>query len=254
MECEEYEKMFLLEGSYWWFVGRRHILTQLLGQIVGTKEGMEVLEVGCGTGGNLAMLSGFGRTVGLDLPGTLRWCAKREFPRLVASRAEALACRAGAFDLVVCLDVLEHIEDDLVALREMLRVCRSGGHVLLTVPAYRFLWSEHDDALGHRRRYDRKQLARLVTAAGFEPLRLSYAITSLFPPILFFRLGQRLVARLRGRRRPAVAYVQVPKPLSLLFVSLLRFEAWLLRRIDLPFGVSLVCLARKSGETDKRSG
>lgn len=251
MERAEYEKMFLLEGSYWWFVGRRHILGQLLGQMGGIRGETEVVEVGCGTGGNLGMLSGFGRTVGLDLPEALRWCARREFPRLVASRGEALACRAGAFDLVVCLDVLEHLEDDLAAAREMFRVCRSGGHVLLTVPAYRFLWSEHDDALGHRRRYNRKELARLVTAAGFEPLRLSYAITFLFLPILLFRLGQKLMAGLRGRRRPAVAYVQVPRLLSALFVSLLRFEAWLLKRIDLPFGVSLVCLARKSGGGEK---
>lgn len=248
MECVEYEKMFLLEDSYWWFVGRRHILSGLLGKARAARRRPEILEVGCGTGGNLGMLEKFGRTVGMDLPVALKWSARRKFGRLVASRAEALACRDNAVDLVVCLDVLEHLGDDLAAAREMFRACRQGGHLLLTVPAYRFLWSEHDEALGHRRRYSRKELGRVVVEAGFKPLRLCHAITFLFLPILAFRFGQKLLARLRPTARPAVAYVQPPGAVSALFISLLRVEAWLLKRFDLPFGVSLVCLAQKPGQ------
>lgn len=248
MECAEYEKMFALEGNYWWFVGRRDILSGLLGTASAARGRPEILEVGCGTGGNLEMLEKFGWTVGMDLPAALKWTARRKFGRLVASRAEALACRDNAVDLVVCLDVLEHLGDDVAAAREMFRACRQGGHLLLTVPAYRFLWSEHDEALGHRRRYSRKELGRVVVEAGFKPLRLCHAITFLFLPIVVFRLGQELMARVRPRARPAVAYIQVPRFLSALFVSLLRVEAWLLKRFDLPFGVSLVCLAQKPGQ------
>ena len=191
------------------------------------------------------MLERFGRTTGIDLPGALKWCARRDFDRLVACYAERLACRADAFDVVVCLDVLEHIEDDFLALREMFRVCRPGGYLLLTVPAYHFLWSEHDVALGHYRRYSRSRLLRAVVEAGFKPLRTTYAITFLFLPILLFRLWRKLTAPLKREARPAVAYVQVPGLLSSFFVALLKVEAWLLKRFDLPFGVSLVCLVQK---------
>jgi len=252
MECAEYEKMFLLEGSYWWFVGRRDIISVMLEKAVGRGGPPAILEVGCGTGGNLDLLERFGWTAGVDLPEALAWCVKRKAGRLIASRAEALACRPGAFDIVVCLDVLEHIDDDIGATREMYRACRPGGHLLLTVPAYNFLWSEHDEALGHRRRYDRKQLEEVVVGAGFKPLRLCYAITFLFLPILLFRFGQRVLGWFRPKARPAVAYIQMPKVISALFVSLLRFEAWLLKRFDLPFGVSLVCLAEKPSMTRER--
>jgi SAM-dependent methyltransferase len=248
MEYVEYEKMFLLEGSYWWFVGRRDILKGFL-EGVGEEGGwQDILEVGCGTGGNFELLDKFGRTIGVDLPEALKWCAKRGFGGLIASRAEALACHSAAFDTVLCLDVMEHLDDDLVAMREMFRVCRPGGHLLLTVPAYNFLWSEHDEALSHRRRYSRKDLEKVVLQAGFRPLRLTHAITFLFFPIVFFRLGQRLMARFRAKVRPAVAYLQMPNFLSSFFVSLLRVESWLLKRFDLPFGVSLICLAQKPKE------
>jgi SAM-dependent methyltransferase len=147
----------------------------------------------------------------------------------------------GAFDLVTALDVIEHIDDDVAALGELRRVLRPGGRLLVAVPAFTFLWGRQDEVSHHRRRYTRATLARALAQAGFAVVRESYFNTLLFPPIAAVRLGRRLLRR-PGRRQSD--FELGPARLNGLLGAVFGAEAALVARTDLPFGVSLLALAR----------
>jgi SAM-dependent methyltransferase len=251
MRLDEHRKLYELEDTYWWFVGRRAIIRSLLRRHAGKAGDGRALDIGCGTGRNLLLLEEFGQAIGADPSmGALGFCRERGAERLVGARIEELPFADGSLDLVTALDVLEHVDDDAHALREVGRVVRPGGVVMLTAPAYGMLWSDHDEALDHRRRYSARQIGRLVEDADLRIQHLGYCITCLFAPILAFRVLQR-IGRLFRRRKPrerATALLQMPRLISALFVWLLRVEAALLRRVRLPFGVSVVCVARKDEE------
>jgi SAM-dependent methyltransferase len=154
----------------------------------------------------------------------------------------ALPFRSESFDLVTALDVVEHVEDDGKALHEICRILRPGGLFLMSVPAYSFLWSSHDDALHHKRRYTAGMLAPRLRAAGLSPQKITYLLAFLFPVIALFRLADRL----RPAGRPASAHlVPLPAVVNRLLIGLQAAELALARRLGLPFGVSLFCVARK---------
>jgi SAM-dependent methyltransferase len=142
-----------------------------------------------------------------------------------------------SFNVVTCLDVLEHTDDDIVALREIRRVCAPGATFIAMVPAYGFLWSEHDEALKHRRRYTAHELRNKMTSAGFDVVSSTYFITMLFFPILAVRLWQGLFKR---NIYPRTAIHELPRWMNRLFVALLDIERFLTRFLNLPFGVSVV--------------
>ena len=144
-----------------------------------------------------------------------------------------------SFDLVTAFDVFEHLEDDQKGLEEAFRVLKKGGFLLLTVPAYSWLWSFHDESLGHKRRYTKQELEKKVKKAGFKILKSSYLISSFLFPIALFRFIQRLF-RVKGQ-----SYVILPKFLNVLLAEILKLEALLLQFCNLPFGVSLILLGRK---------
>ncbi len=246
MDVAELEKMFAVEEHYWWFVGRRAIIKSVLSRHFGPRRARWVLDLASGTGGNLEILSQCGRVLALDLSEhAVERCRERGCPHVVCGSATALPLASGSVDLVASLDLLEHLEDEGAAAREMCRVLQPGGVAVVTVPAYRWLWSDHDIALAHRRRYVLKQLTALLRGAGFEILQGTYCIFFLFLPIAGFRLLQRLVRLLVRRSPPASAYIQVAPWVSAVFVWLLRLEARLLRHINLPLGVSCLCIARR---------
>ena len=243
MRPEEIEKMFRLEDTYWWFVARRRLVALLLNRYAARRQGQRVLDVGCGTGGTLATLAPYGEVWAADLSiEALGCCRRRSFGRLVQTDAERLSLAGESFDIITCLDVLEHV-DDVAALAELHRVCRPGGLLLITVPAYPFLWSEHDEALAHKRRYYAGDLRRKLVAAGFEVVRMTHIITALFLPVLVLRLLQRL--RPRGRAAPQTAHIILPGPLNTLLIWLCQLEARLSLVFSLPFGVSVVAVARR---------
>ncbi|MBM3335854.1 class I SAM-dependent methyltransferase [Candidatus Sumerlaeota bacterium] len=172
----------------------------------------------------------------------MKCCRARGIERLVCARVESLPFSAEQFDLVVALDLFEHIPDDRGLARELWRVCRPGGWLLITVPAYPFLWSDHDEALGHCRRYTRRSLMELIEATDFEIVRFTSAIALTLPAIAGFRLAQRA---LKPRRAPKTHLIALPPALNRLLIALLNIEARWLRRFNLPFGVSLIALLRK---------
>jgi SAM-dependent methyltransferase len=246
MRPEEYERMYALENTYWWFQGRKEIVLRLLRRYTPLgDDDLSVLDVGCGTGLMLDSLRPYARPVGLDFSRlSMTYCARRGIERLVCARVEALPFGVETFDLLLALDLFEHIDDDAALMREMWRLCRPGGHLLITVPAYPFLWSEHDEALHHRRRYCRSTLRQLIALTDFEVVRFTSAIALMLPPIVTFRLAQK-VFKPKGENAPKTHLISLPQTINRLLIALLKTEAQWLQRFNLPFGVSLVALLRK---------
>ncbi len=243
MNNAEYGTMFKLETFYWWFVARRKLLDDLIAGLRVTPEKTTFLDVGCGTGLNLSVLSRYGKVFGADTsPQALIFGASRGFHNLVLSNAECLDFDDSNFDVVTALDVLEHTDNDRCALKEMWRVLKPGGALVVTVPAYGFLWTEHDEALHHRRRYTAYELRNKMTNVGFEVSRCTYFITLFFFPILLMRLIQSLTKKSVEAK---TSHVILPAWLNSLLVRILDFERFLLRWVNLPLGVSVVAIARK---------
>jgi len=252
MEQHTYAIMRRVEGSHWWYVGRRQIIRGFLESISplvnaaadlrdGTKPSPEILDVGCGTGANLELLSEFGKASGVDVSAeAVAFCDARGLENVKQAVAEALPFEDGSFELVTSLDVIEHLDDDVAGLKEMRRVLRPDGRVLLVVPAFMFLWGVQDDVSNHRRRYTLSQLRKAVLKAGFEIERASYWNISFFFPTL---VG-RILMRVTGVRPESEANI-TPGFLNGMLGMLLGAESSLLRHVNLPFGVSIVCIARR---------
>lgn len=238
MDEPEYQKMYELEDNYWWFVGRRRILTGLLDRMKLDKQA-NILDIGCGTGINFGYLQHYGMVTGLDMSqSAINFCWKRGFTNVVQGRAEDLNFENGTFDLITALDVLEHIDDNK-ALAQFHRVLKPDGYLLLNVPAFDFLWSKHDKAVGHKRRYTRKQLINTLQSNGFVVERVSFWNFFLFPPVAVIRLVKKL---LNMRRKSDIE--KLPGIVNWFLTVILNVEVWLLARINLPVGISLLCVAK----------
>ena len=243
MQPHTYSIMYQIEGVHWWFVGRRRIIRSFLERICGDLKGdrLHILDIGCGTGANLEMLARFGEAEGVDVSTeALAFCRERGLQNVRQGEAEHLPYEDCTFDLVTGLDVVEHLDDDIAGLREMRRVLRTGGRALLFVPAFKFLWGVQDDISHHRRRYTLKGLKRVVCEAGFEVERATYANITFFAPIL---LG-RLLMRATGFRPASENNINVGA-LNGLLGRILGAESSILHHVNLPLGVSAICVARR---------
>jgi SAM-dependent methyltransferase len=243
MERAEYERLREYERSYWWHVGRRALLSDMLRWGVPQDPARPGLDLGCGTGANFALLEPYGRFFGSEMEGSL-WAGGRPKPPrpVVLARGEALPFADGTFGLCTFFDVLEHIEAEDAFLREVGRVLRPGGWVFLSVPAYEFLWSDHDVSLHHFRRYTRGALKDVLARNGLAIVRVTYAMATIFPLIA----GYRLLSKLRAPSADAhTSYVELPAWVNRLLTKVLASEGRWLERADLPFGTSLVALARR---------
>jgi ubiquinone/menaquinone biosynthesis C-methylase UbiE len=229
------------EARHFWFRGTRAVIRSLLARTVRSRPG-RVLDLGCGTGFTLGQIDADLR-VGLDAsPDALAYARERRESSFVAGSAEALPFRDGSFDAAIALDVLEHLADDGGAAREAHRVLRPGGVLLVTVPAFRALWSAHDEALHHLRRYRKAEVQGLLSRAGFEVTHAGYYDFFLFPAIALVRLAGRLLPT-RGPRASDVSLP--PRPINAILASVLGAERHLVGRVPLPFGVSVIATARR---------
>ncbi|MBI4436815.1 MAG: methyltransferase domain-containing protein [Candidatus Omnitrophica bacterium] len=246
MEKEGYRQHFDLEESFWWFLGRRRALQTFLRPTVNGKEKSEakrlsILDAGCGTGGMFQLFEAFGEVWGLDLSSeALHYCQRRNLTgRLIQGSALHLPFPEKQFDIVSACDLLSHggIKDDLEALKELHRVCKRNGHLLLTDSAFECLKSSHDRFLYGVRRYTARSLKRKIEESGFSIKRISYMNMTLFPLIYIWR-------RLR-RNSTGSDLKPIPSPLNRCLTWLFSSEAPLLKQWNLPFGTSLICLAKK---------
>lgn len=252
MQAHTYSIMREVEDRHWWFVGRRKIIESFLERIrrnlnrereLGGVQlsPLNLLDVGCGTGANLELLARFGEAEGVDVSSeALNFCRARGLTGLKQGEAENLPYDDASFDLVTGLDVVEHLDDDAAGLQEMRRVLRRGGYALLFVPAFMFLWGVQDEVSHHRRRYTLRELKRKVREAGLTVERATYANMTFFLPILF----GRLLMRLTGLRPASENNINVGA-LNGLLGCVLGTESWWLRKMNLPFGVSIICVARR---------
>jgi len=240
---EEYEVQYRLEDSYWWFVGRRRIICSWLADMVKPSRDGLLLDIGCGTGTTLSSLRRFGRVLGLDSSElALARAQSRGLNRLVQGAAQHLPYADGSFDVITMLDVLEHLDEEATTLTGIYRVLRPGGSLLLTVPAFPSLWSQHDVALHHRRRYRSTQLRELLADSRFDVARMTHAICPVAPMTFVFRWLQNACT---SPSAPKTALIELPDSLNRFLISLLTVEAQLVRSVSLPFGVSLLCQAVK---------
>ncbi len=241
----DYSRLYAqVEDEHWWFSARREIVRRVLSNL-NLPANTALLDVGCGTGGNLSVLSEFGRLVGVEMDEFAREAARaREVCDVRdGSLPDRLPFEAGTFDLVTALDVIEHVEDDVAALAGIADVLKDAGLVLVTVPAYQALWSRHDEVNHHYRRYTRPRLEESLRRAGFEKLHISYFNTWLFPAIAAVRLASRAFPGTTAGddlRMPAPA---VNRILRAVFAS----EARVVASKTLPVGVSLLAVARVRG-------
>ena len=241
MEHHIYEDMNRLERSHWWFVARREILAKVIDAYVAP--GSAVLDVGCGTGFVLEELKDKYEVHGLDAAAVaVDFCHKKGLRNVHLGILGETDFGRRDFDLVTFLDVIEHLDDDVGAMTNARALMKRDGLLLVTVPAYQFLWSAHDVVHHHRRRYTRAGLERAVRAAGFEPMYVSYFNTVLFPLIFSARMAGKLLGRV-GREDASDA--QEPSPfVNKLLRAAFSAEKAVLPRVSMPFGVSLICLAR----------
>jgi len=247
---EETELQALLDrdDTHWWYRGRLRIV---LGEVerLELPRGALILDAGCGSGHVLAELGRAGEAWGIDAsPRAVAASRRRGLEQVIQGRIERLPYPDASFRLVTCLDVIEHLDDDVEALRELRRVTAPGGHLVVTVPAYPSLWSRHDELNHHRRRYVLSTLGDAAARAGWQLERASHFNTVLLPPAALVRVAgrSRLGERLRGRRSELSF---TPRALDLMLELPLQLEAALIRRgVRLPAGLSLLATFRRPAE------
>jgi len=245
----EYETMYRVEERYWWYVGMRRIARRVAPGLFRLGAGERLLDVGCGTGANLADMAPPGgdvRGVGLDLScEALRLCRRRGLSRLVLGRAEALPFRSGVFSGVSCREVLGHVADDAGALREIARVASLGAHVYLTVAALRAFAGEQDVATHVLRRYSTGELRRKAEAAGLTAGYSGYANFFLSPAIFVVRRLRGVLLPKREMGAVRSEFHLAPGLLNGPLAALLGLEAELLALLRFPFGVSAIYYGSK---------
>lgn len=248
MNIAEYHKMHAMEQRYWWFQGRRAtilgVLEEALGQYLPGVERPVLLDAGCGTGMLLDDLGRHGVATGVDFsPVALQYCRARGLTRLVRADAQRLPVPDASADVLVSLDVVEHVPDDVRLMGEFFRALRPGGIALMTVPAHPRLWSAHDVALHHHRRYTHAGFRALVEGAGFETVRYTHTVASVFWPAAAYRRLKSTIFRRPGP--PRTDEFPLPNWINSALLRVMLAEARWVRRRDLPFGLSLLCVARK---------
>jgi SAM-dependent methyltransferase len=245
MDTAEFDQMFEVEETNWWYRSRRLLVRrQVEAEARRLKRRLRILDVACATGMSFRFLSDLGDIRGIDISQeTIQLCARRGIHDIVQCDAMDLPFKESSFDLVLALDACEHFEDDRKAIREMERVLVPGGTAIITVPAFMFLWSPHDDSFHHIRRYTRPELEGKIEEAGFAPLRVSYYSFFLMPPVWLFRKIRSTFGDQKTKKSDF--FVPIPAPAEFLLRCIMGVERFLMRYANLPFGVSLFSVNRK---------
>jgi SAM-dependent methyltransferase len=239
MERIVYDRMAEIDGRHWWYRARREILARLIETRISPPPGARILEIGCGTGHNLAMLSRFGTVDAVEMDEAARAVASERLgrPALMATLPALEGIARGAYDLVALLDVLEHVAEDRASLVSIAERLKPGGRILLTVPAHPWMWSAHDVVNHHKRRYTKKGFRAVIAEAGLKVELLSYFNSLLFP----LAAAARVAGRITGKEDSDDKLP--PAPVNRTFEFLFGLERYAIGRLPFPPGVSLVAVA-----------
>ena len=241
MEDQVYALQYRVEKDHWWFSARQKILIEFLERRFTPSPSLRLLDVGCGTGAMLELLSQRYDAQGIDVSEhAAAFCRARGLHNVRVGTLTTFP-KGEAFDIVTMLDVVEHIEEDVQVLRDAHAIVKPGGHLLVTVPAFPSLWSHHDVMLHHKRRYTRSELRAVVAEAGFIIDRMTFFNTLLFPVALV----KRSTAKLTGSRE--ANDLEIPSRfMNSLLKTVFGMESRVVSGGSLPFGLSLLCWARKA--------
>lgn len=243
MNIELFEGYYKLEDNYWWFVGMRDIFYRLIKNIYSGRNNLSILDVGCGTGKIINEIEKLGKVTGLDVePQALKFCKARGINRLVLAEGNFLPFKDETFDLITALNIIEHIADDDGFVKDMHRVCKINGRVILSTSAFNFLWSKHDLVNNHKRRYVKREIRDLL-GKYFILEKVTYTNFFLF---LIIWTGVILTNLLEKRDSEiSHGFYHVPKFINRVLITILRMESVILKKINFPFGVSLLCVAKR---------
>ena len=262
MRADLYADIYTKEDTYWWHVGKRLLVQAVISRYFkpATPDStlVRVLDVGCGAGRVLQMLTEYGQVYGTDLSSlALEFCRKRGFNGVCqADIIEGLPFPVETFDLITALDVVEHLQDDAAGLRNLWQALKPGGLLIVSVPAYQFMFSYWDEMLGHHRRYTRRNLLPRLEQAGFVVEKSSYTNTATLLPAVAFRLVKSIWLRVRPNKTSATLthqavneaetdFVDLPGLLNRLLIMVYKLEAALVRVTSLPFGLAVLAVACK---------
>lgn len=246
MKTLEIEKMAIMENTYWWHVGKKYLVKSLIEHNFGKSRDLNILEIGCGTGGLTQSLTQYGNVTGFDIsPDAVEFCKSKGLKNIYVQDISKLdtAMYVKRFDLILALDVLEHLQEDVLAMQKVHEMLDDKGLFFVNVPAHKFLWSEHDEALEHKRRYHRVELTKKLKDAGFDIVSNSYFVTLVSPLIILYRAWGNIFGK---SAYPKTSYVMLSKKLNKFMVTLLKIETRVLLKMRIFFGVTLNVVARKN--------
>ncbi len=238
MRSEEYEKLYRLERNFWWFKGMRNIQLSVLNE---KRNNLKILDAGCGTGILMKYLQKYGEVHGIDISDeALHFCKQRGLTNLKKASVESLPYEENTFDIVTSIDIIYHkwVESDLNALKEMNKVLKKGGTLLIQAAAYNFMYSNHDDAVFTERRYTKKELKQKLEQAGFKVQKITYANILLFPLVL--------IKRLTEKKKDESEVKSTSKITNSILMSILNFESSLVKHMNFPYGLSIIAVAKKN--------
>lgn len=238
---KEQEQYGELGANYWWLGGKYDIVADLINRhskpVIGTRE---LLDVGCGPGNLISYLKPLGNVTGSDFSeDAIRLAEGKGYKKLVFAKAEALPFPEAFFDTVVALDIIEHTPDDAVTIKELNRVLKPGGELVISLPAYMMLWGHHDDMYGHYRRYTRSEIVKKLEKGGFEIVQVSYIEPLFLLPLLIIRN----LKKVRGVQKDD--FVHLPPFVNTILRHFIGAERFILRFMSFPFGVSILGVVRK---------
>jgi len=239
MEKYLYEDLNNLEKKHWWHISKRKYVLNIIKQNI-DKKNPKILDIGCGTGQNIKELSKIGDVWGIDnSKEAIKYCKLKNIDHVKLGSSEKTGFSESFFDVITLLDVLEHVEED-TTLEEIKKVLKKDGFLIITVPAFKFLWSKWDEVLHHKRRYTKKSLIKALEKNGFKTVKINYLYSYLFLPVLLIRPLKSL-SKSKSYSSDFKINSNFVNRTSLIITNI---ERYLSDFVTIPFGTSIICLAK----------